>query len=457
MHRAASLALAAALSCAAAAAPPTPLPPPLPTAPDEVHFAFGDSLDSITVSWATAAAVGAPLVRFGLAAAPPRDDVTVGGATQPFQPGPNRTIFLHTVALSALVSGAQYRYEVGHADGGLWSAPLRFRARAADPDAAPPVRLVAFGDTGSVAAWRERTVPSVAAEVANGTVDAVIHTGDMAYYSSDDDGLAGDQHMRELSALTGSASVALMAVPGNAEVYCYRPDGIPLNLACMIDYQRRFIMPFYNRTHSLWSSFDVGRAHVLLLDSEAILWCNSNQNLSAMIEFAEADLAAAGAPTVRALRPWIIVAVHRPLYSSFNSTGEQAAMRDALAGLLERHGVDLVLSGHVHSYERTFPVSGNYSLNSNASVVSSYVNAPHPVHVITGAAGNGESVDPFTGESYAWSFSAFRSLDHGYSRLTVRNATHLEVDFFSVDQARVIDAFTLVKDAVPPRSQSSPR
>ena len=107
-----------------------------------------------------------------------------------------------------------------------------------------------------------------------------------------------------------------------------------------------------------------------------------------------------------------------------------------------------LLSGHVHSYERTFPVSGNYSLNSNASVVSSYVNAPHPVHVITGAAGNGESVDPFTGESYAWSFSAFRSLDHGYSRLTVQNATHLEVDFFSVDQARDIDAFTLVKDAV---------
>ena len=109
----------------------------------------------------------------------------------------------------------------------------------------------------------------------------------------------------------------------------------------------------------------------------------------------------------------------------------------------------------MHSYERTFPVAGNYSLDSNASVVRSYVNAPHPVHVVTGAAGNGESVDPFTGAPYAWSFSAFRSLDHGYSRLTVVNATRLEVDFYSVDQARVIDAFALVKDEVVPASSGA--
>ena len=215
----------------------------------------------------------------------------------------------------------------------------------------------------------------------------------------------------------------------------------------MIDYQRRFAMPFYNRSHSLWSSFDVGRAHVLLLDSEAILWCNADQNESAMLAFAEADLAAAAAPAARALRPWLIVAVHRPLYSSFNSTGEQAAMRGALSALLERHGVDLVLSGHVHSYERTWPVTGNYSTQSNATVVRSYANAPHPVYVVSGAAGNGESVDPFTGAAYGWTFSAARSLDHGYSRLTVASATRLEVDFFSVDRGAVIDAFALVKDA----------
>ena len=93
----------------------------------------------------------------------------------------------------------------------------------------------------------------------------------------------------------------------------------------------------WNRSHSLWSSFDVGPAHVLLLDSEAILWCNSQQNESAMLTFAEADLSAAAAPAARALRPWIVVVVHRPLYSSFNSTGKQAAMRAPLAPLLARH------------------------------------------------------------------------------------------------------------------------
>ena len=424
--------------------------------PGEVHIAYGDAPDAMSVSWATEDPdVGAALVRFGLASAPPRDDRTVGGASTRFQPGPNRTIALHTVVLGGLADDASYRYSVGHAGaGGAWTGPLGFRTRLATPAAgSPPVRLVALGDSGSAAAWSERTVPAVAAEVAKGTVDVVVHTGDMAYYSSDNDGEAGDQHMRELSLLTGNGSVPLMAVPGNAEVYCYRPAGLPADLSCMADFQQRLVMPFWNRTRSLWSSFDVGRAHVLLLDSEAILWCNGQQNESAMLAFAEADLAAAAAPAARALRPWLVVVVHRPLYTTFNSTAEQASMRAPLAPLLARHAVDVVLSGHVHSYERTWPVSGDYSVSSNATVSrgslpappGTIVNAPFPVHVITGAAGNGESVDPFTGESYRWSFSAARSLDHGYSRLTVVNASHLHVDFYSVDQAAVIDEVMLVK------------
>ena len=420
------------------------------TTPDEVHIAFGDAADAMTVSWATEDPdVGAALVRFGLASSPPRDDRTVGGASTRFRPGPNRTIALHSAVLGGLAGGARYRYAVGH-EGGAWTGPLSFRTRAAGPPL-PPARLIAFGDSGSAAVWSDRTVPYIAAEVANETVDAVLHLGDMAYYSQDDDGEAGDRHMRELSHITGNGTVPLMAAPGNAEVFCFRPPDLPADLSCMADFQSRLVMPLWNRSHSLWSSFDVGPAHVLLLDSEAILWCNSQQNESAMLAFAEADLSAAAAPAARALRPWIVVVVHRPLYSSFNSTGEQAAMRAPLAPLLERHAVDLVLSGHVHSYERTWPVTGDYSETSNATVARSFVppdtilNAPFPVHVVSGAAGNGESVDPFTGEGYAWTFSAARSLDHGYSRLTVFNASHLHIDFFSVDRSAVIDEVLLVK------------
>ena len=43
---------------------------------------------------------------------------------------------------------------------------------------------------------------------------------------------------------------------------------------------------------------------------------------------------------------------------------------------------------------------------------------------MSGAAGNGESVNAFTGNAYHWTFSAYQSTDHGFSTLTAPNATH---------------------------------
>ena len=273
----------------------------------------------------------------------------------------------------------------------------------------------------------------------------MLHTGDMAYYAKDKDGLQGDIHAEELSLLSGGGAVPLMVVPGNGEVFCYRPPGIPAWAACMKDYQMRFIMPGWKDTHSLWSSFDLGYAHYLLLDSEAHLWCGASQNNTLQRMFMEEDLAAA--QKNRDTVPWLVVVIHRPFYSSCNSTGEQESMREGFYDILEKYNVDLVLNGHVHSYERTFPVTGNYTMTSNATVdpqpVDKYTNPKYPVHVVSGAAGNGESIDDFG--PYDWSFSAFRSLDIGYNSMTVHNKTHVSIDFFSVTQSKVIDAFVIEK------------
>ena len=60
-----------------------------------------------------------------------------------------------------------------------------------------------------------------------------------------------------------------------------------------------------------------------------------------------------------------IVVHHHPPYSSDEndygdtwtgtSTRGHLRLRD-LAGLYERHGVPLVISGHIHTYERTWPI-----------------------------------------------------------------------------------------------------
>ncbi len=76
--------------------------------------------------------------------------------------------------------------------------------------------------------------------------------------------------------------------------------------------------------------------------------------------------------------------MHHPPYSA-GYQGSSVDVRDALAPVLERHGVQLVLSGHDHDYQRSVPIDGvTYVVSGGAS----------------GTRRTGE--DDFTAVSYSW-------------------------------------------------------
>jgi 3',5'-cyclic AMP phosphodiesterase CpdA len=58
------------------------------------------------------------------------------------------------------------------------------------------------------------------------------------------------------------------------------------------------------------------------------------------------------------LEPWKIVYFHHPLYSNGSRHGSNVELRVKLEPLLVRYGVNLVLSGHDHHYERFKPQKG---------------------------------------------------------------------------------------------------
>jgi 3',5'-cyclic AMP phosphodiesterase CpdA len=58
------------------------------------------------------------------------------------------------------------------------------------------------------------------------------------------------------------------------------------------------------------------------------------------------------------LEPWKIVYFHHPLYSNGSRHGSNVELRVKLEPLLVRHGVNVVLSGHDHHYERFKPQKG---------------------------------------------------------------------------------------------------
>jgi len=106
---------------------------------------------------------------------------------------------------------------------------------------------------------------------------------------------------------------------------------------------------------------------------------------------------------------------------------------------LYNYKVDLLIYGHVHDYERTYP------LYQGKVMSTSYDNAPAPVHIVNGAAGNREGNDNnFQKPSPDW--SAFQSGSIGFAHMTVNGGGLLWSFFQATNSTRVLeDEFKITK------------
>lgn len=145
----------------------------------------------------------------------------------------------------------------------------------------------------------------------------------------------------------------------------------------------------------------------------------------------EADLAAVN----RKMTPWVIVGGHRPWYVSGKSCLECKA---AFEPLFIKYGVDLVLQGHQHFYERQAAIGNDVAqeIETNPSV---------PWYVISGAAGHYDGLDtpklPLVSSS-----RKMISTVYGWNLFTVHNCTHLTTEYISSSNNSVLDTATLYKN-----------
>eukprot|EP00850_Spirogloea_muscicola_P012086 SM000077S21560 [mRNA] locus=s77:233943:242539:+ [translate_table: standard] len=139
----------------------------------------------------------------------------------------------------------------------------------------------------------------------------------------------------------------------------------------------------------------------------------------------------------RSKTPWVIVSGHRPVHidsldgvlpSSNLLAGEEILAN--LEDVFMLYEVDLILAGHHHSYQRTFPV---YKRN---------VTATGPVYVVAGNAGFQLTlyVQPTVPDYFA-----VVEFKHGFLRFNI-DATTLHCDCVSVEnRTNIIDTFTFTK------------
>jgi hypothetical protein len=104
-------------------------------------------------------------------------------------------------------------------------------------------------------------------------------------------------------------------------------------------------------------SFDRGNIHFICLES----FETDRSANGAMMTWLRNDLASTS-------QKWIVAFWHHPPYSKGSHDSDtdllMSEMRQNALPILEAGGVDLVLSGHSHSYERSFLIDGHYGLSS---------------------------------------------------------------------------------------------
>lgn len=93
-------------------------------------------------------------------------------------------------------------------------------------------------------------------------------------------------------------------------------------------------------------SFDYGNAHWVVLDSNPYVDFTDK----ALTDWVAADLAKATKAT------WKFVMFHHPGFNSSREHYEQQHMR-LLTPVFEAGGVDMVFNGHVHNYQRSYPMT----------------------------------------------------------------------------------------------------
>jgi hypothetical protein len=269
-----------------------------------------------------------------------------------------------SAALAGWRPGAEFDYRVRK------NGQIVFGARARAPKAGgQPQRFAVLGDVGA----DSRGQRAVAYQIYQARPDFVFLTGDLVY----DRGRAGEYRRKffpiyNADVASKGAGVPLLrstlfvGAPGNHDVagsdLGRYPDGMayflywrqPLNgpttrapgITGLADRQRAFREAAggaYPRMTNF--SFDYGGAHWLVLDANWYMdWSDP-----ALRAWVERDLAGAERAT------WRFVGFHQPGFNSAKQHFDEQRMR-LLAPLFERGRVDIVWSGHVHNYQRTFPL-----------------------------------------------------------------------------------------------------
>ena len=360
----------------------------------------------------------------------------------------------HIVTLTNLDANTRYYYSVGTPDATLAGGTDYFFQT--HPTNARPTRIWVIGDAGTGNA-NQQAVRNAYYTLAGGQhTDVWLMLGDNAYNSGTD----GEFQSAVFNMYpTMLRQTAIWSAVGNHETaQSHNP-----NLAT-IPYFNIHSFPVNGEAGGVPSgteryySFDYGNIHFVCLDAMTSVRTPEGP----MAQWLVSDLQAN-------TNLWLIAFWHHPPYTkgSHDSDDPNGAdfelveMRQNIVPILESYGVDLVLSGHSHCYERSYLLNGHYGYSTSIT----------PGNILNAGAGNETDgfytksptgPSPYAGAVYSVvgcsGQATFGTLNHPAMKVSLLNLGSMVIDLdgnqlharFLRENGEIQDDFTIVKTPPAP-------
>ncbi|MFQ5512575.1 MAG: metallophosphoesterase [Candidatus Krumholzibacteriia bacterium] len=262
----------------------------------------------------------------------------------------------HVVQVSGLNPDTRYFYSVGTTTGVLAGGDLaHFFTTSPAPGPPRQTRVWVIGDSGLPGAGAAGVRDAYLNYTGSRATDVWLMLGDNAYSIGTDaqyQAAVFDMYPQLLR------NTVLWPTRGNHDVIFGGANN---------DYYDIFTMPTAGEAGGLASgteayySFDYANVHFICLDSQG----SSRLAIGPMLTWLGLDLAATS-------QDWIVAFWHHPPYTKgshdsdnvADSGGRMRDMRENALPILEAGGVDLVLGGHSHSYERSYLIDEHYGVST---------------------------------------------------------------------------------------------
>ncbi|RME54124.1 MAG: metallophosphoesterase [Deltaproteobacteria bacterium] len=258
----------------------------------------------------------------------------------------------HEIVLSGLTPETRYYYAVGTGEAILAGGPDFSFVTAPLPGTPRPIRIWAIGDAGTANDNQRAVRDAYVAFTGQRHTDLWLMLGDNAY----DDGTDA-----QYQAAVFEIYPALLRTSAVWPTFGNHDSHASSALAQRGPYFEIFTLPTRGEAGGVASgteayyAFDYANVHFVCLDSSETAYVPGAN--TTMLEWLTEDLRATD-------QRWIIAFWHHPPYSKGSHDSDLdptlAQIRHSFLPILEDAGVDLVLSGHSHSYERSFLLDGHY-------------------------------------------------------------------------------------------------